>query len=65
MERIMERISINKRAPPREKQPNPQKRNRNHNFRRDPAQIKQKENDQQIRPPFQDNYVDEGERDTE
>jgi len=62
MERIMEKISLNERTPPRENQFNPQNRNRNHNFRKDPPQIRQRENDQQIRPPFQDNYVDEEER---
>ena len=59
MERMMERINLNERAPPRENQPNPQNININQNFRRDPHQNRQRDNDQQIRPPFQDNYVDE------
>ena len=65
MERMMEIINLNERAPPRENQEKPQNINKNQNFRRDPPQIKQRENDQQIRPPFQDNYVDEEERETE
>jgi hypothetical protein len=53
---------------PRENQPAPQIRNPN--FRRNPPQIRQREPrdqreqrgpDQQIRPPLQENYVDEGE----
>ena len=62
---MMEKISLNERTPPRENQVNPQNRNRNQNFRRDPLQIRQRENYQQIRPPFQDNYVDEEEREPE
>ena len=62
---MMERINLSERTPPRENQPNPQNRNRNQNLRRDPPQIKPRENDQQIRPPFQENYVDEVERDME
>ena len=62
---MMEWISINKRAPPRDNQKNPQNRNQNQNFRRDLPQNRPRENDQQIKPPFQDNYVDEGERDIE
>ena len=34
-------------------------------FRRDPPQNRKRDNDEQIRPPFQDNYVDEEERETE
>jgi hypothetical protein len=68
MERMMERLDITDRNPPRENQPGPQIRNPN--FRRNPPQIRQREPreqreqrgpDQQIRPPFQENYVDEGE----
>lgn len=65
MEKLMERINLNERTPPRENQPNPQNRNRNQNFIRYPPQIRQREIDQQIRPPFQDNYMDEEERETE
>jgi hypothetical protein len=68
MERMMEILEITDRNPPRENQPGPQIRNPN--FRRNPPQIRQREPreqreqrgpDQQIRPPFQENYVDEGE----
>ena len=48
-----------------ENQTNPKNRNRNQNFRRDLPQNRPRENYQQIRPSFQDNYVDEGERDIE
>ena len=56
----MERIDLNERDTPRENQPTPQ--NRNQNIRRNPPQIKQREQrgpDQQIRPPFQENYADD------
>jgi hypothetical protein len=65
MERMMDRLDIADRTPPRENQPGPQIRNPN--FRRNQPQIRQREQreqrgpDQQIRPPFQENYVDEGE----
>ena len=59
MERMMERISLNERMPPRENQANSQNINRNAKFRRDPPQNRPRDNDQKIRPPFQDNYVDE------
>ena len=65
MERMMERINLKERAPPRENQTNPQNKNRNQDFRGDPPQIIQRENDQQIIPPFRENYVDEEERETE
>ena len=52
MERMMERINLNEKKPPRENQPKPKNRNRNQNFRRDPPQIRQRENDQKIRPHF-------------
>lgn len=61
MERMLERIKLNERTPPRENQANSQNRNRAQNFRRDTSQIKQRENNQQIRPPFQQNCVDEEE----
>ena len=54
MERMMERINITDRTPPRENQTGPQIRNPN--FRRNPPQIKQREQkgpDQQVKPPFQ------------
>ena len=66
MEIMLDKINLNDRVPPRENQINPQKINRNPNFRRDPIQDIQRDNDQQIRPPFQQNYVDqEEERETE
>ena len=52
MESVMEIINLNEREPPRKNQTNPQNRNINQNFRRDPPQIRQRENDQQIIPPF-------------
>ena len=61
MERMIERINLNERTPPRENQANPQNRNRAQNFRRDTPQIKPSESDQQIKPPFQKNCVDEEE----
>ena len=65
MERMMEKISLNERTPPRESQTNIQNMNRSQNFKRDPPQVKQRESDQQIIRPFQDNYVDEEERELE
>ena len=62
MERMLEKINLSDRVPPREPQNN-QNRNRNQNYRRENNQDKQKENDQQIRPPFQQNYVDQYEED--
>jgi hypothetical protein len=68
MERMMEKLQINDRNSPRENQPAPQIQNPN--FRRNPPQIRQREprdqmeqrgHDQQIRPPLQENYADEGE----
>ena len=56
---------INENTPLRDNQPNPQNRNQNQNFRRDKSQNKPRENDQQIRPPFNENYVEEDDRDTE
>ena len=56
----MDRISKTDRAPPRENQPTPQIRNPN--FRRNPPQIKQREQkgpNQQVRPPFRENYTDD------
>ena len=65
LEEIMKRMSILKRTQPRDNQNNSQNRNRNQNYRRDNNQYKQKESDQQIRPPFQQNYVDQYEEDRE
>jgi L-rhamnose mutarotase len=68
MERMMERLTIAERNPPRENQAAPQIQNPN--FRRNPTQIRQRDPrdqreqrgpDQQIRPPLQENYTDEGE----
>jgi hypothetical protein len=67
MEKMMERLTITNRNPPRENQAAPQIRNQN--FRRNPPQIRQRElrdqreqrgPDQQIRPPLQENYADKG-----
>ena len=65
MEKMWERINLNEKVPLKGNQPNPQNRNRNQNFRRDLPQNKPRENDQQIRLPFNENYVDEVERDME
>jgi hypothetical protein len=63
MEKMMERLTITDRNPPRENQAAPQIRNPN--FRRNPPQIRQRDPrdqreqrgpDQQIRPPLQENY---------
>jgi hypothetical protein len=68
MERMMERLTVSERNPPRENQPAPQIWNPN--FRRNPHQIRQRDHrdqreqrgpDQLIRTPLQENYVDEGE----
>jgi hypothetical protein len=68
MERMMERLTITDRNPPTENQPATQIKNPN--FRRNPPQIRQRDSrdqrekrgpDQQIRPPLQENYVDDGE----
>ena len=61
MERILEKINLTDRVPPRENQINPQNRYRNPNFRRDPIQNIQRDNDKKIRPPFQENYVNQEE----
>ena len=56
----MDRISLNGRTVPRENHLAPQ--NRNQNPRINPPQIRQREkrgHDQQIGPPFQENYSDE------
>jgi ribonuclease HI len=67
VEIMMERLTVSDRNPPRENPPAPQVRNPN--FRRNPPQIRQRDPrdqreqrgpDQQIRPPLQENYADEG-----
>ena len=60
MERMMGKISLNERMPPGESQPISKNINKTPNFKRDAPQMRQRDNDQQIRPPFQDNYLDEG-----
>jgi len=57
--------NINEKTPLRDNQPNPPNRNWNQNFRREQPQNKPRETDQQIRPPFNENYVDEDEKDIE
>jgi hypothetical protein len=68
VEIMMERLTVSDRNPPRENPPAPQVRNPN--FRRNPPQIRQRDPrdqreqrgpDQQIIPPLQENYADEGE----
>ena len=61
MVKMWEKIS--EKTPLRDNQPNPPNRNRNQNFRREQPQNKPRETDQQVRPPFNENYVDEDERD--
>jgi hypothetical protein len=65
---MMERLTITDRNPPRENQAAPQIKNPN--FRRNPPQIRQRYPrdqqeqrgpNQQIKPPLQENYVDDGE----
>jgi hypothetical protein len=61
---LLERSSISDRNPPRDDTPTPQIRNPN--FRRNPPQIRQRDQrdqrgpDQPIRPPLQENYADDG-----
>ena len=64
MERMLEKINFKDRVPPREPQNN-QNRNINQNYRRENNEDKQNESDQQIRPPFQQNYVDQYQEDRE
>jgi hypothetical protein len=68
MERMMERLTITERNPPRDNQVAPPIQNPN--FRRNLPQIRQRDPrdqreqrgpDQQIRPPLQENYADDGE----
>ena len=61
MEKMMKEMSIIKRAQARENQSSPQNRNQsqnqNHNFKRNQPQNRPTEDDQQITPPFRQNYV--------
>jgi hypothetical protein len=68
IEKMMERLTITDRNPHRENQAAPQIRNPN--FKRNPPQIRQRNprdqreqrgHDQQIKPPLQENYADDGE----
>jgi L-rhamnose mutarotase len=62
MELMLERMNVSDISPPRDNPPAPQVRNPN--FRRNPPQIRHREKrgpDQQIKPPLQENYADEGE----
>ena len=63
MAKMWEKIS--EKTPLRDNQPNPPNRNRTQNFRREHPQNKPRENDQQIRPPFIENYVEQDDRDIE
>ena len=69
MEEMMKKMNILERAQSRENQSAPQNRNQsqnqNQNFRRNQPQNRQREDDQQIRPPFQENYVNEDEETNE
>jgi hypothetical protein len=67
MERMMERLTVSDRNPPRKNPPSPQVWIPN--FKRNPPQIRQRDPrdqreqrglDQKIKPPLQENYVDEG-----
>jgi len=67
LELLLERVNVSDRNPPRDNTPAPPIRNPN--FRRNPPQIRQRDPrdqreqrgpDQQIRPPLQENYADEG-----
>ena len=60
MTKMWEKMS--ERMPPRDNQPNPQ--NQNQGFRKGQSQNKPRGNDQQIRPSFSENYVDEENKDT-
>ena len=55
LEEMMKRMSILERTQPRNNQSNSQNRNRNQNFRRENNPGGQRDNDQQIRAPFQQN----------
>ena len=55
---------MSEKAPLRDNQPNPSNKNCNQNFRKEHPQNKPRETDQQIRQSFNENYVDDDERDT-
>ena len=59
MEEMMKKMSILERAQASQNQTAPQNRNQNqnHNFRRNQPQNRPREDDQQIAPPFHQNYV--------
>ena len=63
MEEMMKKMSILEREQASQNQSAPQKRNQsqnqNQNFRRNQPQKRQREDDQQITPPFHQNYVSE------
>ena len=61
MEEMMKNMSVLERAQARENQSTPQNRNQNQNqnFRRNKPQNRPREDDQQITPPFHQNYVSE------
>ena len=61
MEEMMKEMSIIKRAQASQNQNSPQNRNQNQNqnFRRNQPPNRPREDDQQITPPFQQNYVSE------
>ena len=61
MEEIMKEMSIIKRAQASQNQTTPQNRNQNQNqnFRRNQPPNRPREDDQQITPPFHQNYVSE------
>ena len=61
MEEMMKKMSILERAQASQNQTTPQNRNQNQNqnFRRNQPQNRPREDDQQITPPFHQNYVSE------
>ena len=52
-------MNIIKKAQANQNQTAPQNRNQNHNFRRNQPPNRRREDDQQITPPFHQNYVSE------
>ena len=60
LEKIMERLVVQTNS-----HYGNQPQNQNHNFRKNPPQMRQRDTNQQIRPPFQENYVGENEGMTE
>ena len=61
MEEMMKKMSILERAQASQNQTSPQNRNQNQNqnFRRNQPPSRPREDDQQITPPFHQNYVSE------